>query len=167
MPTGNYARASILAAMLFFSLLTGAIFMRELAPTPPELDEQPILLARRVAAAEVFASVYLLECEAAALEAIKPGFRQIARRTGLYSTEAFAPAIACLDARLAKAGLGSVERQLRANLTIQPLLDLQCVGDLRQSDLCLRAFAYAKNRGKTVGVMLSNKLGEAEASVPS
>lgn len=161
-PRGNYATASVLAAALFLCLLTLALLMRQLAPTPAELDERPMLLARRAAAAEVFAHLYLFDCEQAAQAAIAPGLRDLAGKTGLYQTEAFEPALVCLDARLSRAGLASVEVHLRANRLVEPLLDLECVGDMRHGDLCQKAFIYAKRRGRAIGLALSEKLGNAE-----
>lgn len=158
-PRGNYATASALAAALFLGLLTLALMMRQLAPTPVQLDEQPMLVARRAAAAEVFSHLYLFECEQAAQNAITPGLRDFASKTGLYETEAFEPALNCLDKYLAQKGLASVEVHLRANKSVEPLLDLECVGDMRHSELCQKAFIYAKRRGKVVGLALSTKLG--------
>lgn len=161
-PRGNYATASAISATLFLCLLSLALMMRQLAPTPAELDELPMLAAKRAAAAEIFSHLYLFDCERAAQEAIAPGLRNFARKTGWYETAAFEPALACLDERLRGAGLHSLEHYLRANRTIEPLLDLSCIGDLRQGELCQSAFAYAKNRGRAVGLALSEKLGSIE-----
>lgn len=158
-PRGNYATASALAAALFLGLLTLALMMRQLAPTPVQLDELPMFAARRVAAAEVFSHLYLFECEQAAQNAITPGLRDFAGKTGLYETEAFEPALACLDTHLARAGLASVEVHLRANRSLESLLDLECVGNMRHGELCQKAFVYAKRRGRVIGLTLSAKLG--------
>lgn len=161
---GNYAKASLLAGMIFFALLTCALMMKAVAPTPPEMDESPMLVAKREAARTLFQSIYMADCDLAALAAIKEPFRSVAKKTGLYSPEAFAPVLKCIDEHLAAIGVGSIERQLRANKPTEPLLDLNCVGDLRQGDLCTRAFTYARNRGHFIGMRLAEKVSSAESS---
>lgn len=155
---GNYATASALTGLVFLALLTFAIVLRSVSPSPIELDEFPLSLAKREAAKHVFRDIYMSDCELAAQGAIKEPFRTWAKKTGMYSTEAFPAAIACLESHLASNDMASLDVQLRANRKVAALLDLSCVGDLRSSELCERAFDYAKNRGAQVGESLAAKL---------
>lgn len=157
---GNYATASLLAGMTFFALLAFATVLKNVSPTPVELDESPMMLAKREAAREIFQSVYLAECELAALAAIEEPFRSFARKTGFYAPEAFKPALACLDQRLGAAGYASLETQLRSNRSLAILLDLECVGDMRQSELCARAFIFAKKRASSVAERLADAIDQ-------
>lgn len=155
---GNYATASALAALCFFALLSLATILKAVSPTPVELDEYPMLVAKRAVAKRVFESVYMADCDLAALHSIKEPLRTLARKTGFYSAEAFPSALKCLDENLSANGFSPVDVQLRAARNTEALLDLSCVGDLRQTDLCSRAFIYAQKRGDQVGTLVAGKL---------
>jgi hypothetical protein len=157
---GNYVIASALAALLFFVLLGFAIVLKAVSPTPAEIDEFPMLVAKRAAAKHVFRELYMADCEQAALARIKEPFKTLAKKTGFYSTEAFAPALKCLDEHLAANGFSSLDVQLRSNKSTAALLDLNCVGDLRQTELCNRAFSYAQEKGGQIGSVVAGKLME-------
>lgn len=159
---GKSATASALAALCFFALLSLSAILKAVSPTPAEMDEYPMLVAKRAAAKRVFADLYMADCEQAALGTISEPFRLFARKTGFYSAEAFPSAIECLDARLMANGLSSLDVQLRAERSMAALLDLSCVGDLRQTELCSRAFAYAQNKGNQVGAMVADRLAKSD-----
>lgn len=162
---GNYATASILAGMLFCALLAWAMVMRAVAPYPPTMYEHPILVAKRSAGHVLFSTIYMPECELAALGKIDEPYRSIARKTGYFASEAFEPAMSCLDERLAAAGLPSIEHSLRASPVYESLFSLICVGDLRAFEPCQRAFEMADSRGRRVAEALAAELSRRELPV--
>jgi hypothetical protein len=162
---GNYATASLLAGMIFFALLTLAIVMREVAPHPPELEESPLLYAKREAVKVALSAHYIPECEEAALSKIVEPFRAFARGTGFYAASAFASSHECLDQMLRSLGLQSIEKQLRGDEQTSILFDFNCGVDLRESEPCLSAFVFAKNRGERLGLLIAKTLSEKEAGL--
>lgn len=162
---GNYATASLLAGMVFFALLSLAIVMREVAPHPPELEESPMLYAKRATVKAALSSHYVAECEEAALSGIAEPYRGLARFTGFYSVEAFSASQDCVDKKLSSMGLQSIEKQLRGDGQTAVLLDLNCVGDLRESEPCLSAFVFARKKGERLGFLIAKTLADEEAGL--
>lgn len=163
--SGNYATASLLAGMFFFALLTLAIVMREVAPHPFELEESPMLYAKREAVKATLSNHYMPECEAAALSRIAEPYRRLARLTGFYAVEAFTASHDCVDQKLNGMGLQSIEKQLRGDWQTAILLDLNCVGDLRESEPCSSAFVFARKKGERLGLLIAKTLADKEAEV--
>jgi hypothetical protein len=157
---GNYAAASLASAGLFFVLLAVAMAVKHVAPTPAELAESPLASARRMAASKIFQAAYFPECERAALLSIEEPYRTLASKWGAYEPAAFAPALTCLDEKLAEAGLAPLLAQLRSGAD-SALLEIHCGGELRDSEVCVKAFALAENRARDLAVALEEALGGA------
>ena len=156
----DYASASKASAGLFVALLALAMTIKHVAPTPAELSDSPLASARRVAASETFRLAYLPDCEQAALAAIEEPYRTLASKLGAYEPAAFSQALACLDAKLGEAGLAPLQSQLMSGAD-SALLTLDCAGELRDSEVCARAFSLAANRGRKLGKVLAAVLSRA------
>ena len=156
----NYVTASALAGFVFLCLLCVALIMKAVAPTPSDLDDYPLALAKRITAQTIFTNVVLPDCELAALNSIKEPYRSFAKKTGWFEPEAFPSALVCLDEHIKETGLPPLEDILRSENGLGPVSGITCTGSLRDTDVCENAFSLTKSKSKKIGLSLVLNLTE-------